>query len=148
MMVRFLSRYLNMPTNEYLLLLCEEIARNAHAGQYRRDGVTPYIVHPEDVASRLKTTEEKCVAWLHDVVEDTDITAFDLYMKGVPSHIIKAVIDLTKIDGESYETFIYRVILNPLARQVKIADIESNLSDSPTDKQIAKYTEALKILRF
>jgi (p)ppGpp synthase/HD superfamily hydrolase len=50
----------------------EVIATKAHEGQYRRDGVTPYIEHPKAVAARVKGDEKaEMVAWLHDVIEDT-----------------------------------------------------------------------------
>ena len=53
-----------------LLMLCETIARQAHEGQFRRDGVTPYITHVESVVSRCSNKYEKSLAWLHDVIED------------------------------------------------------------------------------
>ena len=37
-------------------------AKQGHAGQFRRDGVTPYFSHCEKVASLLNTEEEKAVA--------------------------------------------------------------------------------------
>ena len=50
----------------------EVIATKAHEGQYRRDGVTPYIEHPKAVAARVRGDEKaEMVAWLHDVIEDT-----------------------------------------------------------------------------
>ena len=48
-----------------------EIATSAHEGQTRRDGVTPYIEHPKAVARRVHTDDEKAVAFLHDIIEDT-----------------------------------------------------------------------------
>jgi len=50
-----------------LVRLAEEVARTAHAGQFRRDGVRPYVVHPEAVASRVGDDPQAvAVAWLHD----------------------------------------------------------------------------------
>ena len=56
-----------------------EFARKAHEGGFRRDKKTPYIVHPADVVARLKSwgiTDEDILsaAWLHDTVEDTELT--------------------------------------------------------------------------
>ena len=52
----------------------EKIARQLHKGQFRADGVTPYIEHPKAVAELVKEYggSEKCVcvAWLHDIMEE------------------------------------------------------------------------------
>lgn len=52
----------------------EKIARQLHEGQFRADGVTPYIEHPKAVAELVKEYggSEKCVcvAWLHDIMEE------------------------------------------------------------------------------
>jgi (p)ppGpp synthase/HD superfamily hydrolase len=129
-----------------LVAAAEQIARNAHSGQYRRDGITPYIVHPESVASRVNTAEEKATAWLHDVLEDTSVTQEDLLSSGIPENVITAVVTMTKIAGISYTDYLVNVKENPIARVVKIADMNSNLADTPTPKQIAKYSEGLKFL--
>ncbi|HGQ5154396.1 TPA: HD domain-containing protein, partial [Streptococcus pneumoniae] len=49
------------------------IAKKAHAGQVDKAGVD-YIQHPLYVASQVNTEQEKAVALLHDVIEDSDIT--------------------------------------------------------------------------
>ncbi|MBI4232194.1 bifunctional (p)ppGpp synthetase/guanosine-3',5'-bis(diphosphate) 3'-pyrophosphohydrolase, partial [Candidatus Peregrinibacteria bacterium] len=51
-------------------------AEQAHSGQLRKDGVTPYIVHPVEIVKiliRLHADEETLIsALLHDVPEDTE----------------------------------------------------------------------------
>lgn len=125
------------------------IADHAHAGQFRRDEVTPYIRHVEKVVENVKKrdgiSDEIIVAWLHDVIEDTTITVDELKIH-FPCHIVEAVIALTHIEDEPYEASILRAKANPIARQVKIADNLANLSDSPTDKQILKYAKSLQEL--
>ena len=54
-----------------------KIAKKAHLGQVDKAG-EDYIKHPEKVASFVKTDEEKAVAYLHDVIEDTPITLDEL----------------------------------------------------------------------
>ena len=118
----------------------------AHEGQKRRDG-RPYIVHPIRVAERLAAWGESekviAVGLLHDAAEDSDVNIPDTEF---PIDVIAAVNALTKVDGESYSAYIERVKANPIARKVKIADILDNISDSPTDHQIHKYSAALLIL--
>ena len=127
-----------------------EIAAIAHARQFRFDGKTPYIEHPWRVMSRLVEngygTEYQAVALLHDVLEDTDVTAKDLLDKEIPENIVYAVIILTKEDGVDYGVYLDKVRNNELARVVKIADMIDNLSDKPSKKQIIKYATGLLTL--
>ena len=123
------------------------LALAAHNGQFRRDGVTPYIKHPEAVAARVKGDEmAEAVAWLHDVIEDTDQTADDLRAMLVPDNVIAAVELMTHPHGEPYKDYLKRIKTNPLATKVKIADMLANLSDSPTERQIKKYARGLLFL--
>lgn len=130
-----------------------EIAERAHKGQKRRDGVTDYIEHVLAVAQRTaKMTDwdqqAVQVALLHDVLEDTQVTEFELREAGVDEEVIAAVKLLTKSVGQSYDAYVKRLVetKNRLALIVKKADILSNLADEPTDKQIKKYANALLIL--
>lgn len=126
--------------------IAERLARHAHAGQFRRDGVTPCITHPEAVAGLVESDEAKAVAWLHDTLEDTALTPGNLHNAGICAQVISAVMRLTKLDGVPYEAYIASVAGDPLACEVKLADIRHNLSESPTDKQREKYAAALRIL--
>ncbi len=102
------------------------IAVQAHRGQKDKNG-KPYILHPISVMGKVKTETEKIVAILHDVVEDTNWTFADLRNEGFPAEILEALECLTKRDGEAYEDFIHRSAQNPLARRVKLADLEDNM---------------------
>lgn len=48
------------------------------------------------MASQVKTEQEKAVALLHDVIEDSDITAADLLASGLSNEVVTAVQILTK----------------------------------------------------
>src|SRR5258708_10762602 len=102
------------------------IATEAHFGQEDRFGA-PYILHPLRVMCRVNTDDEKTVAILHDVVEDTDWTFSALRKKGFPAKIIAALDFVTKRDGEAYDRFVERSASNPLALKVKMADLEDNM---------------------
>jgi (p)ppGpp synthase/HD superfamily hydrolase len=132
------------PENE--LLLAIHVAHKAHAGQFRNDGATPYIVHPEAVANKLEGHLLKAVAFLHDVLEDTDVTVEDLKSLGFSRDVIEAVVVLTKVKGQSYDEYLERVKSNHFAKMVKIVDMISNLNDKPTWKQIQKYSKGLNYL--
>lgn len=77
--------------------------------------------------AQMETAEEKAVALLHDVVEDSPYTLEDLSEAGFPGEVVEAVRCLTRDEQESYEEFVERARRNPLARKVKIADIEDNI---------------------
>lgn len=119
-----------------------ELAVRAHRGQKDKAGV-PYILHPLRVMLRMRTEEEMTAAVLHDVVEDTHYTLEDLGRAGYPARVLEAVDCLTRREGETYEAFIERVMPNPIARRVKIADIEDNMDlrriDNPGDKDLERW---------
>jgi (p)ppGpp synthase/HD superfamily hydrolase len=127
-------------------VLAEQIARRAHQGQFRKDGVTPYIIHPAEIAASVPDAL-KPIAWLHDVVEDTAVTLAEMQAEGIPPGILDAVQAMTKHEGEDYAVYLDRVCANDQARQVKIVDIENNLRGQPSEKARAKYLRALPILR-
>ncbi len=111
-----------MPTLEDAIAL----AVQAHKGQRDKAGQT-YILHPLRVMMRLDTEAERMAAVLHDVVEDTPYTLERLRELGYPQEVLFALECLTKREGEDYEAFIERVRPHPLARRVKLADLEDNM---------------------
>ena len=129
-----------------------EIAKRAHLGQVDKAG-EDYIKHPEKVASFVKTDEEKAVAYLHDVIEDTELTLVDLHEYGFSKEILEAVDVITKKRGEDYQSYLNSVKNNKLARAVKLADLRHN-SDLTrltkiTEKDIKrkeKYQQAIDFL--
>lgn len=129
-----------------------ELAFIAHGGQVDKAG-EDYINHPVRVSNKCNTEEQKVVALLHDVIEDTDITKDDLSKLGFSSKIIEAVLSVTKLPGEDYRKFIDRCKLNPIGKVVKLHDLEDNLditrlrcvAESDLDR-INKYLEARRIL--
>lgn len=129
-----------------------EIAQKAHDGQVDKAGMD-YIKHPEVVASFVNTNEEKATAYLHDVLEDTEITANDLLNAGIPHNVVKAVQVLTKEKYTPYFEYLSKVKENSLARTVKLADLKHNSDLSRlariTDKdlkRLEKYRKAIKFL--
>ncbi|SDH38764.1 HD domain-containing protein [Lentzea fradiae] len=129
------------------------IATAAHDGQTDLSG-HPYIGHPLRVMASVTTEHEKMAAVLHDVVEDTPVTAGDLLARGCPPAVVDAVVALSHLPDEPQEDYLRRVAANPLALTVKHADISDNLSparvarlDPATrDRLRAKYARALRLL--
>lgn len=122
------------------------IAVEAHRGQMDRAG-QPYILHPLRIMCRMQTEPEKIVAVLHDVVEDTDLTLADLKARGFPDSILHAVDCLTKRKDEPYETLVARAKGDPLARRVKLGDLEDNMDVRRLPTLTEKDLERLKRYR-
>jgi hypothetical protein len=110
-----------------------ELAVRAHRGQVDKYHL-PYIVHIFGVAAKCRTIEEKIVAFLHDTVEDGHATLQQLRRLGFSERVIAAVECLSRRKGESYEAFVDRIAPNPLARVVKLADLEDNMDVRRSDR--------------
>ncbi|WP_438301378.1 HD domain-containing protein [Pseudomonas sp. NMS19W] len=129
------------------------IAATAHAGQVDKGGA-PYILHPLKVMLRMSSLEERIVAVLHDVVEDSGISLDDLRKEGFSEEVLSAIESVTKVPGESYEDFVERAAQNSIGRVVKLADLEENsdlsriASPSWEDlERVEKYRRAIGRLR-
>lgn len=131
---------------------CREICKQAHEGQTDKNG-EPYYLHPITVSEHCKSQVAKCVALLHDVLEDTEWTSTDLLEYGIPTSIVDIVILLTKNPEEDYLDYIKKVMENPIAAEVKYQDLKhnTNLRRSNgvimvSDNKWKNYQKALKIL--
>lgn len=135
-----------------MLELALSIATKAHRGQFDKAGID-YIEHPIFVASQVDSEEEKAVALLHDVIEDSSVTAEELLNAGLPETVVTAVQILSKKKGQDYQTYLKTVKSNPLARAVKLADLKHNSDllrlETITDKdleRLEKYKKAIDYL--
>lgn len=138
------------------LSLAIRVASIGHHKQFTKDG-NPYILHPlkvmEMVSEKVSHPRILCVAVLHDLLEDTGATEQDLVSWGFSERVVKGVVALTKVEGESYDDYLERVMDNGDATIVKMADIRHN-SDLTrlkglTDKdfeRMKKYAIAYKKL--
>ena len=130
-----------------------EIAFNAHLGQRDKAGM-PYIFHPYHVAEQMRDEITVCAALLHDVAEDTSVTLAELERE-FPQEVTDALRLLTHDKREDYFEYIRKIRPNPIAKAVKIADLQHNsdlsrLPDGERDEnalaRLRKYAEALAIL--
>src|SRR5688572_27848665 len=128
------------------------IAARAHRGQKDKAGA-PYLLHPLRMMLRMETEDAMMAAVLHDVVEDTEWTLERLREAGFSDEVLEAVDCLTHRGGESYQQFVERVRTNPIARQVKLADLEDNMNIrrinqlGPNDlERLEKYHRAWRVL--
>lgn len=121
-------------SEELLVLKSLELAAKYHAGQIDKAGV-PYIEHCIRVGVRAgakgKSEEETriltAIGFLHDILEDTELTEDELMRYIKNEKVVETVLLLTKIEGQTYFHYIDEIAGNYLATLVKLADIEDHL---------------------
>ena len=129
------------------------LATSAHDGQVDKSG-RPYIGHPLRVMASVTGEHAQMAAVLHDVIEDTPVTADDLLARGCPTAVVDAVVALSHLPDEPQDVYLRRVAANPLALSVKRADIADNLAparmarlDTALQERLqTKYANALRLL--
>lgn len=129
-----------------------QLCFDAHKEQVDKSGM-PYIFHPLILAEQMNTEDTTIVALLHDVVEDTSIMLEDLRGMGFSHATLEAISLMTHEKGIPYMEYVAAIKKNPIARQVKIADLRHNSTltrlDNVTQKdldRVAKYKKALDYL--
>lgn len=128
---------------EEILEKAIKIAVNAHHEQTDKSG-KPYIFHPLRVMNNVNTEEEKIVAILHDVLEDTDISINDLKAEGIPDVLIGQLIILTHSPDTEYNAYIEQISKHRIATIVKLADLKDNMNISRIPKITEKDIERLQ----
>ena len=132
-------------------------AVEAHFGQKDKSG-RPYILHPLHVMMQMETDTERVVAILHDVTEDSECTLKSLHSSlNITEEIHNALFALDKNNFEDYMQMIIAIKMNPIARKVKIADLEHNMDirrvlgreqmDDKDKDRMAKYFKAWSYLK-
>lgn len=110
--------------------LAATIAALAHHGQVDKCGL-PYVEHCRRVAEQIDDDDARVVAWLHDVLEDTDWPIEMLRDSGLTAEQEEGLVAMTRIKGpdipkESEPDYLGRVVEVPIAIIVKRADIGDN----------------------
>lgn len=143
-------------SNSEMRRKAEELAEAAHHGQLDKAGKPYFEAHLTPVAEHAYAQERDyevaTVAYLHDILEDTDVTEETL-REQFPDHIVDAVVALTRKQFEPYMAYLLNVKCNPLARKVKLYDLANNMDLSrikhPTEedeKRTLKYAKAYAFL--
>lgn len=118
--------------NETLLARAQDIARRAHAGQVDKAGA-PYIQHVLAVSNALEPFGElmQVAGVLHDVLEDTPLTAQDLLDQGLPPAAVNIVEAVSRDASLPYQQWIKEVVCrNYGSALVKLADNAHNADSS------------------
>lgn len=137
--------------NKTLRFEAARVSMAMHKGQLYGDR-DYFLAHVLPVATLVETLggddTDVAIAYLHDILEDTDYTPAEL-RKVFGDRVWTAVLALSKYEGLCYELYLTGVSLNPRALLVKKADTLCNLQQSMKEgnaKRIEKYTRQLAIL--
>jgi|WetSurMetagenome_2_1015567.scaffolds.fasta_scaffold01858_25 (p)ppGpp synthase/HD superfamily hydrolase len=142
-----------------LITRAKVFATSAHKNQTRRYTGEPYIVHPQRVAELVQTvTRDDAViaaAWLHDVVEDTDITLGEINDKfGYEVALLVKAVTNVAVRGNRAERKAQELqrltVADPNAKTIKLADMIDNIpSIVQYDPNFARLylVEKLELLR-
>ena len=119
----------------------KSFATEKHEGQFRADNATPYITHPVEVDKLVRKYEESdnierlvAVAYLHDVLEETDATYYEL-VENFGHDIASMVLELTNIEEMKNEIGKHKYLAYKLnnmtsyALTIKLCDKLHNISD-------------------
>ena len=134
-----------------LTVKAARIAYDAHQGQFDLTGM-PYVFHPFHVAEQMTDEYTTCVALLHDVVEDTDVTFGDLEGE-FPEEVLEALRLMTHEEGVDYRDYVTAIRGNPIALAVKRADVAHNSDESrnaladASEEQRARWREKYAMAR-
>ena len=125
---------------------------SAHKEQTDNSGM-PYVFHPFHLAEQMTTEETTVVALLHDVVEDTFYTLADIAAMGFPKSVTDALALLTHDDAVPYMEYVAAIRYNPIAKAVKLADLQHNSDltrldyvDAKALQRVEKYRKAIELL--
>ena len=136
------------PKTKMALKLCFE----AHKEQTDKSGM-PYVFHPFHLAEQMETEETTIVALLHDLVEDTAYTVEDLADMGFSKAVTDAIALMTHTKNIEYMDYVRRIKENPIAKTVKLADLNHNSDLSRLDivdekalNRRVKYLQAIALL--
>jgi len=126
------------------------LARLALSEKFDKAG-EPLFAHAERMAAHAETYGEATVAFLHDILEDTDCTEEEL-RDVFTDVVVDAVVVLTRRQEETYQQYIERVAEDEaiFARPVKVLDVEDHLSnnlESIPESLIQRYRKALATLQ-
>ena len=114
-----------------------------HKDQVDKSGM-PYVFHPFHLAEQMDDEETTITALLHDIVEDTDTTFDDLRKLGFSDNVINALKLMTHDKNIDYFEYVKNISKNPIARKVKIKDLEHNMDTSRLDEVTDKDIERVK----
>ena len=136
------------PMTKKAMKLCFD----AHKEQMDKGGI-PYVFHPIHLAEQMSDELSTVCALLHDVIEDTNYTLSDISDMGFPISVTEVLALLTYDQSISYFDYVKKLATNPIAKQIKLADLKHNSDISRLDaindntvQRIYKYKQAIKIL--
>lgn len=124
---------------EEVLLLIERYFN----GKVDKSG-KPYINHLISVSEQVESQEDKVVALLHDIIEDTNISIEEL-SKIIPMNLIGRILVLTHSNKDTYDEYINKILNcgDIHVIRIKMADMWHNMNlsrlNTITSKDIQRF---------
>lgn len=135
---------------ESLIQHAELCARAAHFEQFDKGGV-PRIEHVLHVGRQFEDPIHRIVGILHDTLEDSELFHVDGIQDVFGCDVARAVLAISRVEGESYFDYIDRVKKEPVATAVKIEDLKHNMDrrrwPAMPDSYYEREVKALRILQ-
>lgn len=114
------------------------LALDYHGDTLDKAGREPYLLHSLRVMLAQRSEQARIAAVLHDTIEDTALTLEQVTAAGFAPSVIEALRLLTHERDTPYDQYVTQIKSNPIARQVKIADLEDNMNIRRLDHMSAK----------
>lgn len=127
-----------------------DLATRVFFGRRDWDG-NPELLHALEVGMRGANKTQMLAGFLHDVVEDSDVTLEDLAKWGFSQEVVTVVDLLTHKKGDTYEAYIANLLSsgNLDAIAVKITDLKHNIARGEAGhhtKSVHKHQQDLKAI--
>lgn len=139
------------------LELIRNLAFIGHLGETRKDRITPYFQHLEDlVVCSFKNgggDDEAMLGYTHDLFENNPRhveTLKALIRKILPKDrantLIRRIDTISHSPDVDYLTYIQQIALDPICTFIKVLDIRQNRAGSPSKAKALLYEQGLAIL--
>ncbi len=125
-----------------------------HDGQTRKDGITPFIIHPlrmfAIITTKLKIDDPEILAaaLLHDTIEDTQTDYDEIAGKfsvTIADYVAGLTIDTRLSKDQRHEEYLSRLKNQPWqVKIIKLADMYDNSFDAKHLKDPVKWVEKKK----
>lgn len=126
-------------------VVARDVAQRLHRGQRTRFGelVVEHLARVEAAVPQ----RARALAWLHDALEGSGVTSFELQVHGFTLVELEALGLLTHVDAEPYELYVLRIARAPgaagrMARAVKLADLDDHLDHDAIPPDAPPYAWA------
>ncbi|KWU19041.1 HD domain-containing protein [Burkholderia cenocepacia] len=142
----------------YLAVESLEFAIDKHEGMFRADGVTPYIVHPVEVASYaftlprlMRPVQTLSSLLMHDVMEDCQVayqTLADTFGSEIADgvEVMSKVVDGTKKTMDQYAKGLSASLIGSIGKACDRVNNQSTMGNFTPERQLKQVKETEELV--